>query len=253
METLLKEIESTCKGKIRFQKKRPDLYQVYLPVYYEDGDMADVFLAPSENGNGSFLLKDCGTTLMRLSYTYEINTPAKETIFNKIIHQSGVIEKNGELCVESDSDQLFHSLMQLIGCQQKVLNMRMWQRETIRSLFLHDLDEFITTQMNQYQVLKNVTPLPEYDVIEVDYQLEYNGKKFFVFGVNSKDKAKNSTISLLEMQKTGLRYIGIIVHEAMDQLPRKDQMYLTQNADKQFVNLMDFQAKGDAFIRRVAA
>jgi hypothetical protein len=56
METFIKEIESTCKGKIRFQKKRPDLYQVYLPVYYEDGDMADVFLAPSENGNGAFLL-----------------------------------------------------------------------------------------------------------------------------------------------------------------------------------------------------
>jgi len=253
MKELIKKIEQGCKGQIRFQQKRPDLYQVYLPVYYEDGDMIDVFISSDDKNNDFVRIKDCGTTLMKLSYTYDINTPAKETIFNKIINQSGIHEKNGELFLESEIDQLFNGLMQITGCQQKILNMRMWQRETVRSLFLQDLEKYIDTEMSQYNVKKDVCPLPDYPVIEVDYEMQYHGKTFYVFGVNSKDKAKNSAIALLEFQKVGLQYIGMIIHESIDQLSRKDQMYLTQNADKQFINLDHFFKEGNSFIKRVAA
>jgi hypothetical protein len=160
---------------------------------------------------------------------------------------------SGALFLESEIDQLFHSLMQITGCQQKIMNMRMWQRETIRSMFIQDLDDYIEKEMSGYNITKNISPLPNYPVIEVDYKIEYLGKTFYLFGVNNKDKAKTSAIALLEMEKANLNYISIIVHESMESLPKKDQIYLTQNADKQFINFSDFQNSGDSFIKRTAA
>jgi len=253
MKRLIKILEKSCKGKMLFKQKRQNLYQVLLPVYYEDGDMIDIFVEPVSGEDGFIRLIDCGTTLMKLSYTYEINTPSKEKIFNRILTQSGINEESGNLYLESDPDQLFHSLMQFTGCQQKIINMKMWERETIRSLFFQELEEFIDNELVEYNPEKNISPLPDYPVVEADYRFEYNGKIFYLFGVSNKDKAKNSAIALLEFQKADLKYIGIVVHEAIDSLPKKDQMYLTQNADKQFISIEDFRSYGNKFIKRTAA
>ena len=252
IDDLKKKIEADCKGQIKFHKKREGLYQVYLPVYYEDGDMVDIFLTAIKGKSHSVCLTDCGTTYMKLTYSYEINTPAKEILFDKILAQNGVKEEGGQFFLESDIDQLFHSLMQFSGCQQKILNMRMWQRETIKSLFIQDLDEFMDSEMNEFSINKKVSPLPD-SPVEVDYQIDHSGKRFYLFGVNNKDKARLSAIALLELQKAELNYIGLIVHEAMEQLTKKDQIHLTRNADKQFINLKNFQQTGVPFIKRCAA
>jgi hypothetical protein len=54
-----------------------------MPFYHEDGDMIDLFIQPLEDGR--FRICDFGMTLMRLSYTYELDTPAKERIFYRIV------------------------------------------------------------------------------------------------------------------------------------------------------------------------
>jgi hypothetical protein len=53
-------------------------------IYHEDGDMVDIFLENPPNGNGDRLVRVCdhGMTLMRLSYSYDLDTPKKEEIFN---------------------------------------------------------------------------------------------------------------------------------------------------------------------------
>lgn len=251
MKELIKILEESCKGKMLFEQKRKDLYQILLPAYYEDGDMIDVFIEPG-SGDKNIKLLDCGTTLMKLSYTYEINTPAKEKIFNQILVQSKINEQDGNLYIDSEPEQLFHSIMQFTGCQQKIINMKMWKRETIRSLFFQELEEFVDNEFIQYNPQKNISPLPDYPVVEADYQFECNGKTFYLFGVSNKDKAKNSAIALLEFQKANLNYIGIVVHESFEALTKKDQMYLTQNADKQFLNIEDFRTSGNKFIKRTA-
>lgn len=245
-------IEQTCKGRIKLKKKRADLYQVLLPVYYEDGDMVDVFIEPVPDENLKIRLVDYGTTLMKLSYTYELNTPSKENIFNRILIHSGIEENGGNLSLACEPDLLFESLMQFTGCQQKILNMKMWHRETIRSMFMEDLEHFIYGDMQRFNPDKNIAPLKDYPVVEADYKLTFSEKTFYIFAVGNKDKAKNSAIALLEFQKAGLKYIGVVVHESIDSLPKKDQIYLTQNADKQFLNLDDFRKNVSSFIERAA-
>lgn len=252
MDALIKNIEAGCKGHIQFLKKREDLYQVYAPIYYEDGDMVDVFIRPVKGNPAMFQLSDCCTTIMKLSYTYDINTPGKEAIFNRIILQSGVHEDDGEITVNGSIDQFFHGLMQMTGCQQKILNMRLWQRETVRSLFTQDLEQYIEEELSKYAPQKNVQPIEDYP-IEVDFQLNYHGKTFYIFGIGNNDKAKTSAISLLELQKAGVNYISFVVHETLESLPLKTQIILAENADKQFPNLRHFRKNGEKSILRMAA
>ena len=45
----------------------------------------------------------------------------------------------------------------------------------------------------------------------------------------------------------------MVVHENMEDLPKKEQIYLTQNADKQFPTLENFQETGALTLERMAA
>ncbi|OQX25291.1 MAG: hypothetical protein BWK80_16405 [Desulfobacteraceae bacterium IS3] len=100
---------------------------------------------------------------------------------------------------------------------------------------------------------KSVIPLKDYPIIEVDYSFEFSRKPFYLFGVTNKDKAKNIAIALLEFQKAKLPFISMVVHENMEDLPKKEQIYLTQNADKQFPTLENFQETGALTLERMAA
>ena len=61
-------------------ERRPGQYQLIVPILHEDGDMIDIYLQKSPRGDGYVRICDFGMTLMRLSYSYEINTPSKKKL-----------------------------------------------------------------------------------------------------------------------------------------------------------------------------
>jgi hypothetical protein len=65
---------------VALREKRPGVLQVIAPLFHEDGDMMDIFLDMPKNGNEAAKIRvtDHGLTLMRLSYTFDIDTPNKE-------------------------------------------------------------------------------------------------------------------------------------------------------------------------------
>ena len=83
------------------REKRPGVLQLIAPLFHEDGDMMDIFLDVPKNGTVAPVPKirvsDHGLTIMRLSYTFEIDTPNKERIFHRILAENGITEENGEL------------------------------------------------------------------------------------------------------------------------------------------------------------
>ena len=70
-------------SRVDFKEKRPGIMQLIAPFYHEDGDMVDIFL--TETPSGKIQVCDYGMTLMRLSYSYELDTPNKERIFTKVL------------------------------------------------------------------------------------------------------------------------------------------------------------------------
>lgn len=234
-------------------ERRPGKHQLIVPILHEDGDMVDIYLQDSPKGEDYVRICDFGMALMRLSCTYEINSPARERIFDSILVNNGVSNDEGNLYLDIPPEMLYEGVLQFAGCVQKVCNMRYWSREIVRSAFYDDLKNYTATELALFHPQPDVCPLPSYEIIRVDWSLTYHERSFYLFGIGSGDKAKNVAISLLEFQKAKLRFISLVVHEDMEELGRKERQYLTKNADTQYPTLADFREKAHSDIPRLAA
>ena len=211
--------------------------------------MVDIYLQDSTERAGYVRVCDFGMTLMRLSYTYEVNTDTRQRIFNSILINNGVHNDQGNLYLDTPVDKLYESILKFVGCVQKVYNMRYWGKDNIRSAFYDDLGEYVTTKLKRFKPCENYFPISEYSV-SVDWFLKYENVNFFVFGVLGNDKAKDVTIALLEFRKVELSFLSLVVYEDFEALGKKARAYLTKNADKQYPALNDFREKSVTDINR---
>ena len=233
-------------------ERRSGGYQLIAPILHEDGDMVEVYLQESPRGEGYIRICDFGLTLMRLSYTFDINSPTRQRIFDSILMNNGVQIDQGNLYVDAPINLLYESILQFAGCVQKVCNMRYWSREIIHTAFYDDLEDYVTTELTRFSPVADQSPLPDYPIISVDWYLTHNSQDLYVFGVKGNDKAKNVAIPLLEFQQAQLSFISFVVHEDMSDLGKKETLYLTKNADIKYPLLNDFREKAPADIRRIA-
>lgn len=234
----------------KLAQRRPGRHQLIAPIYHEDGDMLDIYLQPSELGDEYVRVCDYGLALMRLSYTFELNSDTRLEILNSILMNSGVKEDDGNLYLDIQIEYLFEGVMQFAGCVQKVCNMRYWSRETVRSAFYDDLGDHVVSAFQDYSPRPRLSPLRS-EAFAVDWTLSHDNRLVFLFGVRGNDKAKSVAISLLEFKLAQLRYIGIIVHEHMFDLGSREQTFLTRNADKQYPTFDDFRESGVQDFKRL--
>lgn len=241
-------------SQVSLSEKRPGIQQLFAPLYHEDGDMMSIFLDLQKDAevapNQKITISDHGLTLMRLSYSFDIDTPNKERIFQKILAENGVFEVDGTLSIESKPDSLYPTLLQFSHTIAKVCNMRQFKREVLNSLFEEILADFINEKLKIYRPSESILPLPDRDDLEVDYQFSPNGIPFYLFGVKDNAKARLATIACLEFQKARLLFKSIAVHEDFDRLTKKDRTRLTSACDKQFPSLVDFQNNAHEYFDR---
>jgi len=248
MEKILENIKTNFNDQVKISEKRTGIYQLYLPIYHEDGDMMDLFLVPK--GKDKYVLCDYGLTLQRLSYTYDVDTENKESILQKIIIENGLNDEEGNISLVTKPNSVFNDIMQITQAFAKIGSMKYFKREVVESLFYEILDEYIETELQEYKPKKKVLPMHERDDLEVDYQFSPNGHPVYLFGVRDATKARLSTISCLEFQAHKLDFKGWVVHEDFEKLPRKDKTRLTNACDKQFTSLNDFKSSVKLFLER---
>jgi len=247
MNDVLEYIKQGFNNRISIREKRPGIYQLILPLYHEDGDMIDIFI---EEKMGNYFLCDYGMTLMRLSYSYEIDTPNKEAIFQRILSENRLEEVDGNISFKTKKESLYSDIMHISQAFMKIGSMRYFKREVVESLFYELLNEIITKDLTEFKPKINVLPIPERDDLEADYEFTPNGHPVYLFGVKDAAKARLSTISCLEYQKANLKFRSFIVHDDFEKLPRKDRTRLTNACDKQFTSLDDFKMNAKLFLER---
>jgi hypothetical protein len=248
MKQILELLQSQCNQKINLREKRPGVWQVILPFYHEDGDMVEVFIA--HIGDNVFRISDQGFTLMRLSYSYDIDTPNKERIFNTIISSYNIQNDRGNLYVDVESEHLYPSLMQFIGAVLKVSNMKLYKREVIQSLFFEMLDELVFTKLAQYEPQKDFHPIPDMPEYEVDYCFNHRKVPIYLFGVNNPATARLTIISCQKFIIEKLKFRSITVLESLDCLGRSDQKRLMTAVDKVFPEFEEFEKNAQDYIKR---
>jgi len=248
MEKIIKQIEQEFNNRISVKQKRPGIYQLNIPIYHEDGDMIDLFI--TSKGNNEYTLCDYGLTLQRLAYNYNIDTENKEAILQKIILENDLSEEDGNICLKTKSDTLYTDIMHITQAYAKIGSMRYFKREVIENLFYEILDEFVMSELQEFNPKLKVLPIPNRDDLEADYSFSPNGHPIYLFGVKDVAKARLATISCLEYQRANLNFRGWVVNEDFEKLPKKDRSRLTNTCDKQFTSLEEFKTSAKLFLER---
>ena len=236
---------------ITFRERRLNEFQVVAPLYHEDGDMVDIFLDLPATPDGRIRISDHGMTLMRLSYSYEIDTPAKRKVFDRIISENGVRESQGRLYLETTAEHIYPALLQFAQTVAKVSNMHMFKREVVQSLFYESLNDFISSSLASYKPGPNYQQLPDRDDLEVDWRFPLSTRDIYLYGVKDGSKARLVGLTCLEFQRKNVPFRSVIVHEDFEnEMSKKDQRRITNVADKQFATLQDFMADAERYFAR---
>jgi hypothetical protein len=252
--TALDQLKEGFAGRISFRERRPNIYQVYAPIFHEDGDMVDLFLDLPTNVNAPVRVSDHGLTLMKLSYNFDLDTPNKKRLFSKIVSENGVTEDDGQLYIESKGDDILPAFLQMAQTVAKVTNLQYLTRQIIQSLFYEILDDFVVSSLRSYEPQAGFIPLTDRQDLEVDWKMQVGSKDLFLYGVKDNSKARLAAISCLEFERRDLLFRSVIVHENFESgLSKKDQSIITNAADKQFTSFDDFKANAEKFFAREAA
>ncbi|MGO5028947.1 DUF1828 domain-containing protein [Candidatus Agathobaculum pullicola] len=239
-------------GHIRFEPVSSGLYQIKAPFYHEDGDMMDIFLRDTGD---ELQICDFGASLMRLSYTFNIDTDHKEKIFNQIITNNGVCNENGNITLQSSYDTFFNDLMQYQMAISKVTNLDILKKEQISSLFFEYLSQFVTMQLSKYYSKIETSYHPTNEAYHIaDYAILDNpDRPLYILAVKDSLQAARATSFCLRLSSLKTFHTSVAVYEDMDALISRDRNALTNAVDKQYSSLSDFEANGQEFINRMIA
>jgi hypothetical protein len=236
---------------IAFREKRRGIVQVLAPLFHEDGDMVDIFLDLPNSPSEPIRISDHGMTLMRLSYTYDVDTATKRRILDRILSENGIVEDRGRLCVDTMPEHLYPTLLQFAQTVAKVSNMQAFKREVVQSLFYEMLGDFVKSTLGRFRPVEGYQPISGRDDLEVDWKLSVLPREIFLFGVKDNAKARLAALSCLAYQMNQISFRSVIVHEDFENgLSKKDQSRITNAADKQFTSLADFQANAERYFQR---
>lgn len=238
---IIDKIRSQSATKIDIFERRPGRFQLIIPIFHEDGDMVDVYIEKSPKGKKYLRVCDYGMSLMRLSYTYEINTDTRQSIFDSILIDNDVINDEGNLYLESSIDMLYENIFKFVGCVQKICSMQYWSKDVVRSVFYDDLQHYIMGELTEFKPRRNYKPSPSSPLLKIDWRLRCNERDVFIFGIASKEKARNVIIALLESQKRKLPHTGIVVCENKKILGTSEKSYLDNNSSRQYFGMVNFQ------------
>jgi len=141
-------------GRMAIRVRRPGVTQLLAPLFHEDGDMVDIFVDEPINDSGTVRISDHGSTLMRLSYTYDLDTENRQRIFNRILSENRIQEQDGRQFIDTEPGRLYPAMLQIAQAVAKVSSMQYYKREVIKNLFYEQLTEFIEAQLARYNPRK---------------------------------------------------------------------------------------------------
>lgn len=234
---------------VSLEEISPNTWRIYAPYFHEDGDMFSIYLEQDENG--SLRLRDFGNTLMRVSYTFDFDTPKKNDILISLVKSNYGQFHDGELTLETNPERLPYSIFQFAQLISKVSSLDILRREVVKSLFFDNLNDFVTNELSDYTIVKDFRPTNDKELV-VDYLIRAP-KPLYLFAVNENTKASKVVISCLTFQKQRVPFRSLIVHENFNDLSSFYRNQLTNAVDKQYTSLEDFQLEGKEYIERELA
>ena len=244
---LVANLKSQFGEQISLREAAPNVFQVYAPFFHSDGDMISMYIETDEAGDVT--IRDFGNTLMRVSYTFDLDSDNKRNVLSSIVKSNYGKLDDGELIMKSNIGLLTQSIFQYSQLVAKVSSIDILRRETVKSMFYEYLREFVSDKLSNYTIKSNITPVADKSLV-VDYSID-NKTPVYMFGVNDNNKASKVVISCLRFQTQRIPFKSLVIHNDFDDLTNFSRNQLINASDKQFATLDDFKETGIDYLERV--
>lgn len=230
------EFRSKVSDAIRLDPEGIDRFYVQSPFHFPDGDGIVVVL---RKDGGRWLLTDEGHTFMHLSYWIDEKALAKGNraeIVASVLRSHGVQDRGTALVLPIPDGRYGDALFTFIQAILRLSDVLYLSREVVRSTFLEDLQEFVTTRVPQGRLQVDWhhplhDPTGKY---RVDYRINGMARPVLLFGITTDAKASLATITLLMFEKWREQVQGVAVYECQEELKAPTVARLTDVAGKQF-------------------
>lgn len=220
-----------------------------LPLEETDGDAVTVWLNPEVGG---WSLRDCGTTMMRLSYDMDpdllLDGP-RAKVLERILGEHQVRLEEGELRADAEERQLGAALMRFGQAALRIGDIKLWSKVRVASTFYDDLASQLSRIVGSHRLVRDyeVPGLSDAKDYTIDFALPELKKPFYVFGVPSADKAKLANIVLLHLRQAGHQFDSLVVPSDIDSIGRPNLRRLMNAAN----DVVDSITSTEALERKV--
>ncbi|MDR2771513.1 MAG: DUF1828 domain-containing protein [Clostridiales Family XIII bacterium] len=237
--------ENTPANLFRLQQKSSTKYQLIAPIFHEDGDMMSIFV--EEDGN-TVRISDNGISLMRLSYTFDVDTDNKKKQLSAIITAQNADNRNGDLILTVPRSEIYSGVMRYAQMVSQVCNLDILSRETVSDLFYDDLERAIAEHFSKYKFKKDYIN-PKYKDLPIDYAFLDFDTPAYLFGAKDTNKANQITICCLSMLRFDVSFKSIAVFNEIDSLNRFARDNLMNVANTVFSNVQGFLERGPDYFK----
>lgn len=225
--------------------------QLWLPVYYEDGDMVDVYIESIDDK--TYRISDGGMTIMKLSYSYDINTDSKKKILNQIVKANGLTDRDGIIEKEVPVSGFYRELLSFGHTLIRISTMAYFKREMIKNMFYEMVDEYVSIHLSHFFLVeKQFVPIIGKEEYTVDYRISDN-RDIFLYAVKDSSKARLVTICEQTFKLNQIESDSVVIYEDFSNIQSMDQKRILNATGKQFTSLNEFTANGIEYLRKRTA
>jgi hypothetical protein len=220
-----------------------------LPLADADGDAVTVWIAQTVGG---WTLRDCGTTLMRLSYDLDVDlleTGQRAKVLERILSEHQIELKEGELTCLAEERSLGEALLRFGQAAIRICDIKLWTQARVASTFYDDLQSSLTEIVGAGRLIVDyaVPGIPDSDNYLVDYAVKGGERPLYIFGVPTSDKAKLANIVLLHLQQANHNFDSLVVPSDFESISKPDFRRLMNVAN----DVVDSSASVDAIARKI--
>ncbi len=238
-------LQSTPGALFKAKERNNGVYQLIAPLFHEDGDMMTIFLEQTDDD--TIRIFDNGMSLMRLSYTFDIDTDNKLKILNDMIVAKDAENLDGNICMFVSPEQIYTGIMSYSQLVSQICGLDILSRDTVSDLFYENLNLAIEDTLDSFAYEKDVY-LPNYKMMKIDYVFaSEHGRPLYLFGVKDTNKAQQATIFCLELMRKNIPFKSAAVFNNMDEITTFARNSLINAVGKVFSDLDGFQENGKIY------
>ncbi|MCX6676843.1 MAG: DUF1828 domain-containing protein [Methanothrix sp.] len=222
---------------------------INTPFIFDDGDVIKIVLRRESDG---WYLTDEGHTFMHLSYDdLDLTKGRRKILLDTILLMHYIENVDGELRSKVDNSTFGDSFFTFIQGLNKISNLSFTRKDHIKSLFMEDFFDFLKSFLSDGAIFNYADPeKDEKKRYRVDCYIPAR-KPVFVFGVNTDDKCRDTTITLLKFENWGVENNSIVVFEDMQALTSKAVAKLSDVSGKVYSDLGSAKERMPKYLKNI--